>query len=67
LIGVCTNPSYPLCIVVELLDGSVETLISNFSDTTLDNLDNIISIAKQVASGMVHIHVRFLPEPVLTG
>lgn len=50
-LGICFSP---LCVVVELLDGSVESLIDNI-DVDLDEVQ-VISMALDAARGVLHLH-----------
>jgi len=55
LFGVCTNPEYPICIVMEYVNGgSLQTLL--VEEKIELNLKNIIKICKDVTSGMSHLH-----------
>jgi len=55
LLGVCTKPGFPICIVTELLsEGSLVDLFRTgkiFIDANL-----AVTIAKDIASGMSHLH-----------
>jgi len=55
LLGVCTKPEFPICIVTELLsEGSLVDLIQNGKISIDANL--AVTIAKDIASGMSHLH-----------
>jgi len=55
ILGVCTNPAYPICIVMQYCNGgNLENAIRS-GKITLDS-KNLIRIAKDVCSGMSHIH-----------
>ncbi len=55
LLGACTNPIYPLCIVTEFIeDGDLETLLRHSGQRF--SVRDILSMMKDVVSGMVHLH-----------
>jgi len=55
LLGVCTKPEFPVCIVTELLsEGSLVDLFNNGKITIDAGL--AVTIAKDIASGMSHLH-----------
>jgi len=50
-LGICFDP---LCVITELLDGSVEVLIDDFS-IELDER-TILQMALDAACGVLHLH-----------
>jgi len=52
LFGVCTKPSTPFAIVIERMSGSIKLLFHQIEM----NSDLILLIARDVASGMNHLH-----------
>jgi len=55
IFGVCTNPEYPICIVLEYVSGG--SLQTALSDKKIQMTGpRLIQFAKQICSGMSHIH-----------
>jgi len=55
LLGVCTQPGSPICIVTELLsEGSLVDLFNN--GKIMIDAGLAVTIAKDIASGMSHLH-----------
>ena len=53
--GICTDPSHPICIVMEYLpDGALDQLVYK-NKIGLDS-KMLLEFAKDIASGMSHIH-----------
>jgi len=56
LIGVCSKPTTPICIITEYLsEGSLKDLIDEHKIRI--TVKQAILIGKNVASGMSHLHV----------
>lgn len=56
VLGVCSKPETPICIVTEYLPGgSLYDLIHNPNFELTDEI--IIRMAIDIASGMSHLHV----------
>lgn len=53
--GICTDPAYPICIVMEYLpDGSLDQLV--YKNKIGLDAKMILDFAKDIAGGMSHIH-----------
>jgi len=58
IFGVCTNPQYPICIVMEYVkDGSLKDLVYEEPKVELTS-SLILALAKDIASGMAHLHME---------
>lgn len=59
LLGVCTDPASPLCIVIEFMsEGSLWDVLTEREIEMSPRL--VLSLARDVVSGMSHLHVSTL-------
>eukprot|EP00027_Filamoeba_sp_ATCC50430_P004459 CAMPEP_0168552362 /NCGR_PEP_ID=MMETSP0413-20121227/6674_1 /TAXON_ID=136452 /ORGANISM="Filamoeba nolandi, Strain NC-AS-23-1" /LENGTH=843 /DNA_ID=CAMNT_0008582967 /DNA_START=113 /DNA_END=2644 /DNA_ORIENTATION=- len=60
IFGVCTDPQYPICIVMEYLpDGSLDHLVYQDQSSQFKiDWESFFDFAKDIASGMSHLHAE---------
>mmetsp|Transcript_2855 Transcript_2855/g.3782 ORF Transcript_2855/g.3782 Transcript_2855/m.3782 type:complete len:1119 (+) Transcript_2855:84-3440(+) len=55
IFGVCSDPEYPICIVMEYMeDGNLQNLV--YKGKVHLDVDAVLTMAKHTASGMSHLH-----------